>query len=147
MLMNRSSHLVGLPVVPSPRSTQAIPLPTPALAELVSTAFVKVPGWFSVSAALRVAELKGVSHLLVLDGNGVCGAVAVQELRTASPAAPLSRVARKTAAFLGPDDDVASAWLRMSEQDLPCLPVAKGAILLGIVTRDAVEGGRRVLPS
>jgi hypothetical protein len=73
--------------------TPHAPLATAAAPAAVASARVaKVPAWFTVQAALSVAQLKQVEHLVVLDRQRVVGAVATDALRGTAPDHPIARV-------------------------------------------------------
>jgi|tagenome__1003787_1003787.scaffolds.fasta_scaffold20896029_2 Mg/Co/Ni transporter MgtE len=103
---------------------------------VASHVVVKVPSWFTVGAALRVARLKGTQHLLVLDRQKVVGSVGVAVLAAASPHQPVERVMTRSAVVVRPETLVDEAWRLMACHGLHCLPVASGVVLLGVVTRD-----------
>jgi CBS domain-containing protein len=96
---------------------------------------VKVPSWFTSGAALRVAQLKGVSHLLVLDRGAVVGTVAARVLALAPIWRPLAQLMVTTIASVAADASVDEARALMGSLDLECLPVTSGPLLVGLVTR------------
>jgi Mg/Co/Ni transporter MgtE len=102
--------------------------------ELASMGAVKVPSWFTVGAALRVARLKDVSHVLVTDRQSVVGSIAADVMAQASPTDPLARWMTASDVTIAADASEEEA-LRLMARGLECLPVVSGAVLLGIVTR------------
>jgi len=102
---------------------------------LASPTVVKLPSWFTISAALRVARLKGCSHILVEDRRRVVGSISAHLLSTAPAADPLARwmtASDLTLAATLPEEE---AWRLMSLEGVDCAPVVSGAVLLGTVTR------------
>jgi CBS domain-containing protein len=115
-----------LPAAGAPRSR--------TVGELVSVGAVKVPSWFTVGAALRVARLKNVSHVLVTDRHSVVGTIATDVMASAPAPDPLARWMTASDVTISVDTSEEEA-LRLMARGLDCLPVVSGAILLGIVTR------------
>lgn len=108
------------------------------VAELISTRYAKVPPWFAVDSALRVARLKQVDHLVVAEGGRVVGAVSVARLEKAPPGEPLSSWLSATLA-LAPTLAQAEALELLTRAEADCAPVAMGALMMGIVTRIDLE--------
>jgi CBS domain-containing protein len=100
---------------------------------------VKVPSWFTAGAALRVAQLKGVEHLLVLDRGRVMGAIGRAELAAAPPTDPLGRWIAIAPATVEAQVSVSEARQLMASLGLTSLVVTAGPLLLGLVTRDDVS--------
>jgi CBS domain-containing protein len=111
----------------------------PTISSLVSTKVVKLPSWFTAAAALRIAKLKGVAHLLVEDRRQIVGSVSKSQLETAAADAPLGACMTATSASIGPGAPVHEAWARMLVNGVECLPVQQGALLVGLVTLQAVR--------
>jgi CBS domain-containing protein len=102
--------------------------------ELASVGAVKVPSWFTVAAASRVARLKGVSHVLVTDRHSVVGSIAADVMAQVPGPDPLARWMTASDVTIAADASEEDAW-RLMSAGLDCLPVVSGAILLGIITR------------
>jgi CBS domain-containing protein len=126
-----------------PTNDVSLELPAPAaslradtIAACVLPGVVKVPSWFTVGAALRVAVCKGVGHLLVVDRGSVVGTIAVSVLRTAPAQQPLARWMTPSTATLSPETPRAEAAWLMTSLGVDCLPVASGFLLVGLVSRD-----------
>jgi Mg/Co/Ni transporter MgtE len=111
----------------------------PTIANLVSTRVVKLPSWFTAGAALRVARLKRVSYLLIEDRRQIVGSVSKAALEAAPPEAALATCMDATTASIGLSARAHEAWARMMVVGAQCLPVLQGALLVGIVTLDAVR--------
>jgi CBS domain-containing protein len=106
------------------------------VAAVASTLVVKVPSWFTAAAALRVAHLKGVDHLLVIDRQNLAGSVSTAVLATAPGHQPLERLMVRTEVTVSPDTPIEEAWRLMDRHGIDCLPVVvSGALLLGVVYR------------
>jgi Mg/Co/Ni transporter MgtE len=97
---------------------------------------VKVPCWFSVAAALRVARLKQAEYLLVLDRQSPCGTISVRTLQAAPGFELLARWMRRCETTLTPETSSEEAYRTMSALGVECLPVASGALLLGLAARE-----------
>jgi CBS domain-containing protein len=95
---------------------------------------VKVPSWFTSGAALRVAQLKGVDHLLVLDRGAVVGTVATRSLALAPLWEPLARLMSPVLKSIPSEVSVDQARSLMTSLGLDCLPVTSGPLLVGLVT-------------
>jgi Mg/Co/Ni transporter MgtE len=114
-------------------------LPEPTIANLVSTKVVKLPSWFTAGAALGIAKLKRVTHLLVDDRRQIVGSVSRAALESAPVDAPLQTVMRPTSASIRLSAPAHEAWARMLVHGVECLPVLEGALLVGMVTLESVR--------
>jgi CBS domain-containing protein len=103
------------------------------VADLMITHPIKVPTWFTAAAALRVARLKGASHLMVLDRGQLVGSVATRVLASAPGHQPVARSMTASRLCLSPEMPRSSARAVMAAQNVDCLPVVSGALLVGIV--------------
>jgi CBS domain-containing protein len=97
---------------------------------------VKVPSWFTAGAALRVAQLKGVQYLLVLDRERVLGAISREELAAAPPTDPIARSMPRAPATVKSEASLGEARQLMTSLGLTSLVVTAGPMLVGLVTRD-----------
>jgi CBS domain-containing protein len=111
----------------------------PTISTLVSTKVVKLPSWFTAGAALRIAKLKGVSHLLVEDRRQIVGSIGRSMLEETAADAPLGACMNATGASIGLHAPVHEAWARMLVNGVECLPVLQGALLVGLVTMESVR--------
>jgi CBS domain-containing protein len=109
------------------------------IANLISTKVVKLPSWFTAGAALGIAKLKRVSHLLVEDRRQIVGSVSRETLESSPADAPLQACMRPTSASIGPSAPAHEAWARMLVHGVECLPVFEGALLVGLLTLEAVR--------
>jgi len=106
--------------------------------DLLTARFAKLPDWFTVGAALRVARLKGVDHLLVVDRGAVVGVAEARVLEGAPERDPLSRWTPASRATLTPETPIDEARRLMAAQGVASMPVTSGALLVGIVTLAAL---------
>jgi CBS domain-containing protein len=111
----------------------------PTIADLVSTEVVKLPSWFTSGAALRVAKLKRVSHLLVENRRKIVGSVSRKMLESAPAGAPLQACMHATPASIRLSAPAHEGWARMMVLGVECLPGLEGALLVGLVTRDSIR--------
>jgi hypothetical protein len=114
--------------------------PEPTIASLVSTKLVKLPFWFTAGAALRIARLKQVSHLLVEDRRRIVGSVSREFLESTPAAASLATCMTVTNAGIPLSAPAHQAWARMMVHGSECLPVFEGSLLVGLVTLEDVRG-------
>jgi Mg/Co/Ni transporter MgtE len=112
--------------------------PPGRVADLVEGPAVKVPGWFTVAAARKIASLKGTRYLLVVDRRTIIGVVEVRDIERVPANAPVARYATFTEATVAADATPERAWWLMVAEDVDCLPVVRGPVLVGIITRDAL---------
>lgn len=123
-----------------PAATAATPgtdaTPADTVGARASAAVVKVPSWFTASAALRVCQLKRVSHVLVVERGAVVGAAAARALAAAAASDPVCRSMVSSVVSVSPDTARDEAWRLMSLQGLDCLPIVSGPLLVGVITRD-----------
>jgi len=129
-----STAIVGLPAslpeAPAPGTTPG------QVGDLARALLVKVPSWFTAGAALRVAQLKGAQHLLVLDRGRVQGAISRAELAVAPPTDPLGRCMPLAPVTVNGDASLSEARQLMTSLGLTSLVVIAGPMLVGLVTRE-----------
>ena len=104
------------------------------VADVACTEVVRVPGWFTVAQARRVAELKRVSHVLVEDRGQVSGAISALTLAHAPANDTVARWMNRNDAHVSPEASIAAAELLLRTQGISCLPVVTGGLLVGTVT-------------
>jgi Mg/Co/Ni transporter MgtE len=105
------------------------------VADVASPTVVRLPGWFTVAQARRVAELKRVSHVLVDDRGQVSGAVSATVLGHAPDGDALARWSHRSRAQVTPETSVAAAERLLREQGASCLPVVTaGGLLVGTIS-------------
>jgi Mg/Co/Ni transporter MgtE len=109
------------------------------VADLASTRFVKLPSWFTVGSARRVMQAKGVRHALIEQGGRLIGSVDACALAQAPESQVLAQRMTPSSAAVTADATEAQALALMASQATDCLPVVAGVMLVGVVTRDALE--------
>jgi CBS domain-containing protein len=100
----------------------------------MNAVIARVPGWFTVAQARRVAELKGVAHVLVDDKSGASGTAAVATLAAAPAGDLLARWTARTAASLDADASLEVAEALLRAEGAACLPVTAGGMLVGTIS-------------
>lgn len=123
-------HLIARP----DQLPAGLPSAEPTVAEHLCTRVVRLPAWFTVTQALRVAELRQVSHILVEEHGRVRGSLSPRDLRAAAPRTDsLARWVRRSDRVISPDASIMTARKLMREQGLTCLPVVSRGMLVGTV--------------
>ena len=110
----------------------------PIIASAVNTRIVRLPAWFTVGQALRVADLRAVDHVLVEEQGQVRGFVDRTLLAAHKPTDPLARWAKRSHRVAAPSTSVTAALELMATEGVSCLPVASDGILVGTVTATAL---------
>ena len=109
------------------------------VAEVMGTSLFTVTPDTAVSAALRLAADKHVSHFLVVDDGGLTGIVCDTDLQNARRETLVEDCMTTPVLCIGPDTTIEEASGIMEENAVGCLPVVTGTFLVGIVTRDTLE--------
>lgn len=104
------------------------------VADFLKSAIARVPGWFTVAQARRVAELKGVDHLLVDDKQGLTGTAALSTLAVAPPTDLVARWATRSATTVAPTLSIEEAEQQLRAGGSACLPVVSGGMLIGTIS-------------
>ncbi|HEY0715597.1 MAG TPA: CBS domain-containing protein [Polyangia bacterium] len=112
---------------------------TKTLEDVVCTRLVRLPSWFTMAQAARVAELRGVEHVLVEEQGRVRGFVDRRALREGRPHDTLARWMNRSETFAEPHMSVAEARMLMRREGQSCLLVARGGILIGTVSEDDLD--------
>lgn len=94
----------------------------------------RVPGWFTVQQARRVAELKGVDHVLIDDKGGRTGVAAVATLATAPATDLVARWAHRGGALIDAATSLDQARRKLRAEGSACLPVVAGGLLVGTIS-------------
>jgi CBS domain-containing protein len=101
----------------------------------------------SIGTALARMQSADVRHLLVMEGDRLCGVVSVRDLRRLAGSAlaallmePVSRIMTEDPVTVAPDTPVATAARVLLERKIGALPVRDGDDIIGIfTTADALE--------
>ena len=137
------TNIVSIPLVADSLGELAEPAQATLVAARAGVA-IKIPSWFTCGAALRVAQLKGVEYLLVVDRGVVMGTVSRRALAAAPAHQPLARAVIASTSTVAVDASLAQARALLDALDLDCLPVTSGPLLVGVITReDLVEEDQR----
>jgi CBS domain-containing protein len=136
------TNIASIALVAESLAELPAPLPGERVVARTSVA-VKVPSWFTSGAALRVAHLKGVEYLLVVDRGAVVGTVARRALAAAPAHEPLARTMVASPATVSADTSLREAWALMAARDLDCAQVTSGPLLVGLITREDLADGHQ----
>jgi CBS domain-containing protein len=101
----------------------------------------------SIGTALARMQSADVRHLLVMDGDRLCGVVSVRDLRRLAGSAlasllvePVSRIMTDDPVTVAPDTPVVTAARVLLDRKIGALPVRDGDDIIGIfTTADALE--------
>jgi len=115
--------------------------------DCMTRAPVRVTEDASIGTALARMRSADVRHLIVMDGDRLCGVVSVRDLRRlAGPALaallvePVSRIMSDDPVTIAPDTPVATAARVLLDRKIGALPVRDGDEIIGIfTTADALE--------
>jgi CBS domain-containing protein len=111
--------------------------PTPGfrrVGDCMNAVIARVPSWFTVAQARRVAELKGVSHLLVDDKSGASGCASLATLASAPPSDLLARWTVRTSGSVDANASLEVAEDLLHAEGAACLPVTTGGMLVGTIS-------------
>jgi Mg/Co/Ni transporter MgtE len=111
--------------------------PTPSaarVADFVRTQIARVPAWFTAAQALRVAQLKGVDHVLVEQHGRLQGSVSRDVLALAPSHDLCARWFTRSEATVEPSTSAAAAEQLLRRAGASCLPVVSGGLLIGTIS-------------
>lgn len=108
------------------------------VAEVMGTSLFTVTPDTAVSAALRLAADKHVSHFLVVDDGGLTGIVCDSDLKNARREMLVEDCMTTPVLCIGPETTIEEASGIMAENAVGCLPVVTGTFLVGMVTKDSL---------
>jgi CBS domain-containing protein len=108
---------------------------------------VQVPDDSSIAAALARMRSADVRHLLVMDGDRLCGVLSVRDLRRLAGrmaasllVEPVSGIMSDDPVTIAPDTPVPAAARVLLDRKIGALPVRDGDEIVGIfTTADALE--------
>ena len=107
---------------------------------------VQVSTRTTAAEVTRLLQTTGAHrHALVFDGDNLVGVVCACDLERATGAAPVLEVMSAPAQTISVNTSPEEAVERMRMMGIGCLPVLAGGLLLGLVTRQALQP-REVLP-
>jgi Mg/Co/Ni transporter MgtE len=105
----------------------------------MKSVIARVPGWFTVAQSRRVAELKGVAHVLVDDKSGASGTASLATLAGAPPTDLVARWTVRTTASVHADTTLDEAEALLRAEGAACLPVTTGGMLVGTISLQDLE--------
>lgn len=105
------------------------------VAEVMGTSLFTVTPDTAVTAALRLAADKHVSHFLVIDDGGLTGIVCDTDLQRARKETMVEDCMTTPVLCIGPETTIEEASGIMEENAVGCLPVVTGTFLVGMVTQ------------
>jgi CBS domain-containing protein len=111
----------------------------PAVAEVMTVGAVAVPPWITVGAARRVAALKRVQQMMVEQDGRWLGTICSPDLDDAAERELVSARMRRPTTFVDPTTPAAQALRLLDRDGVDWLPVVAGALLVGLVTREALQ--------
>lgn len=117
------------------RQTSRSVRPESCVAEVMGTSLFTVTPDTAVSAALRLAADKHVSHFLVVDDGGLTGIVCDTDLQGARRETLVEDCMTSPVLCIGPETTIEEATGIMEENAVGALPVVTGTFLVGMVTR------------
>lgn len=126
--------------MPKPTTVLGRKRHTAVAADHLSTRIVRLPAWFTVAQAARVAELRSVSHILVEERGRVRGTVSRTSLTSAPPTDPIARWLERTESFVSPHTPIELARAVMERDQVSCLPVVSDGLLVGTLALDDIGG-------
>ena len=106
------------------------------VADVVNTAVVRIPHWFTAAQGRAVASHKGVQHLLVEERGQVAGSIGLAALLAAPPMDPVARWMTRSRAYLSPELSLEQADRRLRQEGVDCLPVVSSGLLMGTLSLD-----------
>ncbi|HEY3449529.1 MAG TPA: CBS domain-containing protein [Myxococcales bacterium] len=93
--------------------------------------------------AEAMAMASGVDHLLVFDWEHLVGVASLTALRQAGQAATVSDCMVVPVTTISASASVEQAADLMRSNEVTCLPVVAGGLILGMVTRDQLDPPHR----
>ncbi len=116
------------------------------VADIASTDLVTVACRTSAAEALRVAETRGVRHLLVVKDTELLGVLCTCDLATREPAAAVADWMSRPPITISSSAPIDLAAVLMRWHAIACLPVLRHGRLSGILTRrDLRSVGHEIL--
>jgi CBS domain-containing protein len=108
------------------------------VAEVMGTELFTLTPETSVTSACRLVDVSGSSHLIVIEDGALAGIVCDDDLRAADRDACVADCMTSPVLCISADTTLQEAVDIMSDNDVDCLPVVTGLLLVGMVTRDAL---------
>jgi CBS domain-containing protein len=104
----------------------------------------RLPPWFTVEQARKVAALRGVEHVLVEERGKITGSVSRYTLWRAPRLDTLARHLQPCTRAVSPEMPITEVHAEMQALGIECLPVASGGILVGTITLADIDSNLEV---
>ncbi len=114
--------------------------PQRMVTELAITELYTLTPDTAATSALRMAMDQKVDYMLVLDQGTLVGLVGKGDIACPHPHDTVNRYMATPVLCIAPTTTVREALQIMDEQKVSCLPIVTGTFLVGMVTRDHLEG-------
>lgn len=114
-------------------------LASPGIAPAVKRALVSLPAWFPAGQAAAVLRHHAAAFAFVTDRAGISGTASLEDLAAAPRTKSVSFVATPLGHALSIDSTATEALASMRRQGHSHLPVVVGGLIIGMVTREALE--------
>jgi hypothetical protein len=102
--------------------------------DLVCNRMARLPPWFTVEQARKIATLRGVEHVLVEERGKITGSVSRYTLWRAPRLETLARHLQPISRTVSTELPINEVRAEMQALGTDCLPVASGGILVGTIT-------------
>ena len=108
------------------------------VAEVMGTEVFTLSPETSVASACQLVDVSGSNHLIVIQDGTLAGIVCNDDLRAADSDACVADCMTSPVLCISADTTLQEAVDIMGDNDIDCLPVVTGLLLVGMVTRDAL---------
>jgi hypothetical protein len=109
------------------------------IASAVKRDLVSLPAWFPADKAAAILRHHAAAFAFVTDRTGISGTASLVELERIPRTKSVAWVATPLGRAIALDTSPADALAMMQRQGLDHLPASVGGLIIGIVTREALE--------
>ncbi len=109
------------------------------IAPAVKRELVSLPAWFPADKAAAILRHHAAAFAFVTDRTGISGTASLVELERVPRSKSVAWVATPLGRAISLDTTPAEALAMMRRQGLDHLPASVGGLIIGIVTRQALE--------
>jgi hypothetical protein len=109
------------------------------IASAVKRDLVSLPAWFPADKAAAILRHHAAAFAFVTDRTGISGTASLVELERIPRTKSVAWVATPLGRAIALDTSPADALAMMQRQGLDHLPASVGGLIIGIVTRSALE--------
>jgi CBS domain-containing protein len=109
------------------------------IAPALKRELVSLPAWFPADKAAAILRHHATAFAFVTDRTGISGTASLVELERIPRTKSVAWVATPLGRAISLDTAPAEALAMMRRQGLDHLPASVGGLIVGIVTRDALE--------